>query len=353
MKVLLLSTDSQIFNKASQVRARILEYGKLFEELCVIVYTRPGEKEEKIGNISLVPTNNRFRIGYFSRAIRLGKAIMKDGAGWVVSSQDPFETGWVAYRLKKALRVSFQAQIHTDFLSPFFIKESLKHRLRVLLAKWLIKKADCIRVVSNRIKKSLVAFDSSMEKKITVLPIFVDKEVFWSASSEPRELHNIGAGDTLVLTVARRAPEKNIELANSIIGELRSRGNKVLWFHLGYGPVDKADINWLDTFIENPASMAPYYKMADLFLLTSNYEGYGMAAVEAAAAGIPVVMTDVGVALGATFPVGDKWKAVSIIEELIQNPEKRRKLVEKQNELFKNWPTKEQYLEQFRKSLTF
>ena len=100
-------------------------------------------------------------------------------------------------------------------------------------------------------------------------------------------------------------------------------------------------------------SLVNYYKIADLFLLTSNYEGYGMAAVEATAAGVPVVMTDVGVALGRTFPVGDKIKGVEIIDKLINDPAERKKVVEEQNRFLENWPTRVQYLEQYKKSLTF
>ena len=333
----MLSTDSQIFNETSPVRARILEYGKLFEELCVVVYTRPGKKEEKIGNVSLIPTNNRFRLGYFGRAARLGKKIMKDSSGWAVSSQDPFETGWVGYRLAKNFTAPFQIQVHTDFLSLYFASYSLKNRLRVLLAKWLVKRADRIRVVSTRIKESLIAFESSLEKKIIVLPIFVDEEQIRSSVPDPALQNKYKAnGEFLILTVARDAPEKNLGLANKIVDGLKMKYPK---------------LNWL--VISNALSALPYYKIADLFLLTSNYEGYGMAAVEAAAAGVPVVMTDVGVALGATFPVGNQEKAVAIIEELIKSPEKRRQLVEKQNEFFRGWPTKEQYLEQFKESLSF
>lgn len=333
----MLSTDSQIFNVASQVRARILEYGKLFEELRVIVYTKPGQKEEAIGNVSLMPTNNRFRLGYFFRAIELGKRVVRDGVGWVVSSQDPFETGWVAYRLKRIFNIPFQAQIHTDFLSPYFASGSLKNRLRVFLAKWLVRRADRIRVVSTRIKESLIAFDSSLEKKITVLPIFVNVERIRSAVSdlELQKKYKFN-GEFLVLTVARNAPEKNLSLANKIVSELKNKYPKLSWLP-----------------VSNASSALPYYKIADLFLLTSNYEGYGMAAVEAAAAGVPVVMTDVGVALGATFPVGDQDAAVKIIEDLIKNPARRQELVNKQNEFFRNWPTKEQYLAEYKQILTF
>ena len=49
----------------------------------------------------------------------------------------------------------------------------------------------------------------------------------------------------------------------------------------------------MEPWTDDPFS---YYKTADLFLLTSNYEGYGMAVVEAMAAGCPVIMTDVGLA---------------------------------------------------------
>ncbi len=351
MKVLMFSTDQNVFEESSSARKRILEYGKLFDKLCVVVYTRLGYKKESIGNIVLTPTNNRFRIGYFIRAWRVGKAVLDKDEDWVVTAQDPFETGLIAYLFKIFFHVPLQIQAHTDFLSSYF-KSSLKNRLRVVLGSWLVKKADRIRVVSERIKKSLIELDARLESKIVVLPIFVDKLAFESAVSASRNASGVASEDFLILTVARKGPEKNIDLANEIVGELKHRGNKVKWFHIGYNASDM-EPGWLANFIENPRLTAPFYKMADLFLLTSNYEGYGMAAVEAAAAGLPVVMTDVGVALGATFPVGDKERAIAIIEELIKDPGKRRQLVAKQEEFFKNWPTREQYLEKYKAGLTF
>ncbi len=333
----MLSTDSQIFIQGSAVRARILEYGKLFEELCVIVYTHAGKKEEVVGNVHLWPTNNRWKFGYFRRALKLGKDILRAGGEWTVSSQDPFETGWVAYRLKKVFGVPFQAQIHTDFLSPYFRRGSLKNRLRVILGKWIARKADRIRVVSDRIRDSLIVLDSNSGKKIVVLPIFVDLDKVRSTVPDPEAQKKYKSdSEFLLLTVARNAPEKNLGLAKEIVDELKTKHPK---------------LNWL--LISDAVSALHYYKMADIFLLTSNYEGYGMAAVEAAAAGVPVVMTDVGVALGATFPVGNRDAAVKIIEDLIKNPAKRQELVNKQNEFFRNWPTKEQYLEWYKASLTF
>ena len=42
-----------------------------------------------------------------------------------------------------------------------------------------------------------------------------------------------------------------------------------------------------------PCDPAPYYKAADVFALPSRYEGLGMVAVEAQAAGLPCLLSDV------------------------------------------------------------
>jgi glycosyltransferase involved in cell wall biosynthesis len=48
-------------------------------------------------------------------------------------------------------------------------------------------------------------------------------------------------------------------------------------------------IGWQDNLVS-------LYKTANMFLVTSDYEGYGMTIIEASAAGCPVVMTKVGIA---------------------------------------------------------
>ena len=49
-------------------------------------------------------------------------------------------------------------------------------------------------------------------------------------------------------------------------------------------------------FFEGKQDPAAYYALADLILVSSHYEGYGLVVVEALAAGKPVLSTDVGVA---------------------------------------------------------
>ena len=49
-------------------------------------------------------------------------------------------------------------------------------------------------------------------------------------------------------------------------------------------------------FFEGTTAAIEYYPIADLVLVTSRYEGYGLVIIEALAAGKPVISTDVGVA---------------------------------------------------------
>jgi len=352
MKVLLLSTDSQVFNEGSAVRERIKEYGTLVEEIHVIVYTRPGLKEEVMGNVYLWPTNNHFRIGYFRRVYGLAKGVIKNREDWVISSQDPFETGWAAYKLKLRFNIPFQVQVHTDFLSPYFSEMSWKNKFRATLAKWLVKKADGIRIVSERIRKSITSHIPHLTAIIAVLPIFVDLQKFRDVLPN-EELARKYGNDFLILTVARLEPEKNLMLAIDAVADIMRIHSRAHYVIIGSGSLrevlaDKIQKLNLEKRIEikqvNSDDLPQWYKRANLFLLTSNFEGYGMAAVEAAAAGVPVVMTNVGAALGEVVPVKDRVAIVSAINQLIEQPESRREIIEQQNNFLKNWPTKIDYL---------
>ncbi|MBI2406263.1 MAG: hypothetical protein HYV25_01625 [Candidatus Harrisonbacteria bacterium] len=133
MKVLMFSTDAKILEEGTDARARMLEYGALFEELhLVVLTTRKSEirnpKSETIRNLHFYPTNSRWKIARLWDAYKIAKSIIRNWKleirNCAISVQDPFETGLVGYLLKRKFGVPLQVQVHTDFFSPYFAAES-------------------------------------------------------------------------------------------------------------------------------------------------------------------------------------------------------------------------------------
>ena len=347
MRLLMLSRDPKIFDDGSDVRRRMLEYAKSVEELRIVVFARglsSRAKSRDYNNMRIYPARS------LPDMYKMGSSILRSSQGlrscedpsiehsnqWVITAQDPFETGFVGYLLKQKRKIPLELQIHTDFLSPYFWKESLKNKIRVLLAQWLIKKADKIRVVSDRIKNSLLALCPKPYtlNPIEVRPVFVDVEKI-KKSPIKTDLRQKYPGKFIILMASRLTKEKNIGLAINAMKEILKRKTlhptpytlHPLLLIVGDGPErEELELRIKNYELSDNVKIEPhtddivsYYKTADLFLLTSNYEGYGRTVVEAQAAGLPVLMTDVGVAIGEVFPVGDKAALVAALKKMIDN----------------------------------
>lgn len=98
----------------------------------------------------------------------------------------------------------------------------------------------------------------------------------------------------------------------------------------------------------SPERLAELYASADLFVLASRFEGYGMAYAEAIAHGLPVIGTTAG-AIPNTVPVGagvlvapdDAGSFALALRRLIENPDERRRMATSAREaagLLPTWP---------------
>lgn len=353
MKVLSIGIDRKLFEEDSAVLQRSLAYATKMEELHIIVFTRKGFKKKTIGNLHIYPTNSFSRLFYVFDAYSTGKNIIEN---WklkigncgdvVISTQDPFETGLVGYFLKNNFRLPLQFQIHTDFLSKHF-KTTFLNYLRVSIANFLIPHSDGLRIVGKNIEQSIKRKFPNIKSVINVLPVFVDIEKIMNQSISPKLGFSNKTYKALATTAfpqfkfvifmaSRLTREKRIDVALKafkkvlenfahaglvIAGEGSERG------HLESMVRDLKLRNNV-VFIGWQTDLVSYFKTADLFLLTSEYEGYGMTLIEAGASGCPIVTSNIGVANTDLFvnhenslvcPVGDVECFSKSINEIISN----------------------------------
>jgi len=310
----MVSTDRSIFREGSPARIRMAEYASLVERLDIIVFAKRSlhfKPTVIASNATAYPTNSFFRfmypVGAYSLAEKIVDPELLQYSNMLVTTQDPFETGIVGYFIAKKWRAPLHLQIHTDLLNKEFGRSSSLNSIRVLIAKYLLKKHADIRVVSERVKRSILSsFHFPIQPRITVLPVYVDVEKY----------QNLPRGDMLVqkypnfnlrlLMVCRLEKEKNVDLAIGLIARtakmrpdpaaalvIVGAGKELSRLKRLAKKLDVSDRVFFEGWVDD---LAPYYASADLLLSMSSYEGYGMVFVEAAAAGCPVLTTDVGAA---------------------------------------------------------
>lgn len=347
MRALFISTDKKIFQEGSAVRARIVDYGTLFEQLHVVVFTfreEQFETQELRDNVWVHPTNSRARWLYifdYFRAIWSQVVFAGELAADVVSAQDPAETGLVAWLVALRYRKKLHLQMHADLFSLYYSADRFRFQAQKLLAQFLLMRAAGIRVVSEKIKKDLVAWRPELEERIRVLPIYTDIENLHTA--EPTfDLHERYPKYTFImLSVGRFSDEKNLLFMLEVFKEIVSKVRRAGLVIVGEGPNrEKIETyalanNLFPNIVIEPwqEDLVSHYKTANLFLLTSTHEGHGRTLVEAAAAGTPFVASDVGVAATLSpeqkdfvvCPVNDKACFVNKIMGFISDQEKRLK----------------------------
>jgi glycosyltransferase involved in cell wall biosynthesis len=106
-----------------------------------------------------------------------------------------------------------------------------------------------------------------------------------------------------------------------------------------------------------PERVGQLYDAADLFVLASHFEGYGMAFAEAIAHGLPVAGTTAGAipetvqAAGMLVAPGDAGALALLLRRLIENPGERRRLAAGAREMAARLPTWEDSAKLFSRAL--
>lgn len=325
MNIISIGSDRKLFEPGSEVRSRMVSLATVLGRLQVVVFAKRelGLQAEQVSeHLQIIPTNSSSRLGYVLDAIKIGKSLKRPE---VITAQDPFESGWVAWRLAKYWQARLQLQLHTDFLSPYFAKQSFGNRVRVWLGKFLLPKADSVRAVSALVAESLERAKIKLNRPAIILPVWIDVERLRQSTVKTNLRQEYSQFSHHVLVASRLTWEKNIAGAIRAWSEVLEQYPQAGLIIVGQGPEEGKlkqlvfDLNLTTSVVFEPWTddLPSYYKTATLFLNTSWYEGYGRTIAEALICGCPVVSTDVGAAreLGAKLALSSQL-ASAIIESL-------------------------------------
>jgi glycosyltransferase involved in cell wall biosynthesis len=308
MNVLFISNDPTIFDTTSESRARMRAYASVIGELHILSTAPATARDVEEEHLHLHPVH----VGRLFRAHTLtvrARALIAQHGIEVVSAQDPFEQGLAALGACEGTGAKLHIQVHTDFLSPWFIRSGnwrspqvrmpLLNRWRRSVADRVLPQAHGIRVVSERIKASLIERYGSRIVEPTVIPIAVDAQV-----PEPIPLPTRPFTFSLI-AVGRLEPEKRVEDILAALKLIAVRYPMVGLIVVGEGRersrlerMTRA-LGLTDRVIYMGSRPNTYARAllshAQAFIQASAYEGYGRTLIEAALAKVPIITTDVGI----------------------------------------------------------
>lgn len=207
-------------------------------------------------------------------------------------------TGRVAALLQGRARPAVLHTYHGHVLSGYF--DSRRERAYRLVERALAHATDTLIAVSDEVRDDLVSYGVAPREKFAVVPYGFDLDArIGEAADRARTRARHGLDDAFVVGWAGRltAVKRPLDLVRVVAqvdgavlvlagdGELRQ---EVEHAASALGVSDRV------TLLGYVDDIGPWYRAFDAFLLTSANEGTPVVAIEALAAGVPVVATSAG-----------------------------------------------------------
>ncbi len=248
---------------------------------------------------------------------------LREGVRYDVVHAHYWLSGWVAHLLKRYWDTPFVQMFHTlahmkNAVSTVTQRETA---LRSRIERRLIDLADGLIAANPAERADLIWRQHTPADKICTIPPGVDVQLFTPRNRElSRQMISDSIADHVITFVGRVDPIKGIDTLLETAAILASRGIAFTVIFVG-GDLDPAgapvgaladvsaaaeQLGVRNRFLfvgAQPQNQLPvYYSAADVVMVPSRYESFGLVAVEAMACGVPVVASRVG---GLVYTVQD------------------------------------------------
>jgi D-inositol-3-phosphate glycosyltransferase len=231
----------------------------------------------------------------------------RDGRAYDLVHSHYWLSGWVGQTLKTVWQVPHVIMFHT--LGEVKNRHHLDERepeYRIAGEQMVAEGVDRIICASEGEKEMLGSLYNVPASRVTVVPCGVDTDVFRPFDkADARQVLSLPPKERTVLFVGRIEPLKGIDVLLRAVSHIDGRFRVLVIGGDGKDLARKAELAALAaelriadkvTFLDAvPHGDLPlYYNAADICVVPSYYESFGLVAVEAMACGIPVIASRVG-----------------------------------------------------------
>lgn len=205
-------------------------------------------------------------------------------------------SAWIAQEMAGDRGLPFVTTLHGTDITLVGLQPSYK-----AITKFSIEKSSGVTAVSKFLKAETVRDFGIQEERIRVIPNFIDPEVY-KPDKEPCHRSSLApGGEKILMHVSNFRPVKRMVDTVEILARVRQHVPARLVL-VGDGPersrtgarAEELGVASDVLFLGKHASVDELLSCADVFLLPSESESFGLAALEALASGAPVVATNIG-----------------------------------------------------------
>lgn len=202
---------------------------------------------------------------------------------------------YLAREMRRPCDVATVTTLHGTDITLVGVKPSFYE-----ITRFSIQKSDRVTAVSEWLReRTYESFD--LDKEISVITNWVDSDRYRPLKTRSKRSPYAAEGEFVLMHASNFRPVKNVPTILQVFRELRKR-YPVRLLMVGDGPeLSKAE----DTvrrdgtadsvhFLGAQEYLEDVLPLADLFLLPSEHESFGLAALEAMSAGVAVVATNQG-----------------------------------------------------------
>ncbi|MBD2295300.1 glycosyltransferase family 1 protein [Anabaena sphaerica FACHB-251] len=305
------------------------------------------------GPVEFVPRDNGFQ--YLPEFVeQLLKFQTENGFKYEVIHTNYWLSSWVGLQLKQ---IQGSKQVHTYHSLGIVKYNSIENiplvaSQRLAVEKEVLETAERIVATSPQEKQHMRTLVSH-QGNIDIIPCGTDIRRFGSVDRETaRAKLGIKPEAKVVLYVGRFDPRKGIETLVRAVRESQFYGDKDLKLMIGGGSTpgnsDGRERDRIEGIVKELGMsectefpgllkqdiLPTYYAAADICVVPSHYEPFGLVAVEAMASGTPVIASDVGGLqftvvnenTGLLVPPQDVAAFSNAIDRILDNPEWRAEL---------------------------